>query len=393
MDGEELGFTTRALRGDADLGDARPVSVPIYQTATYSFDDPEVMADVIRRGKDAGYVYTRWHNPTRAALEEVVADLEGGERAVSFASGMAAITTVLSSMVQAGDEVVTSPDLYGGTHAVMTRVLPRWGIDVTFAASHTAEDVLAAVTPTTKLVYAETIANPRVSVPDLQALGDGCAERGVALVVDNTFASPYLCNPLSFGATVVLHSATKYLGGHHDLTAGIAIGGKDVMRAVRETSTELGGTAAPFDAWLTLRGVQTLELRMRRHCSNALSLARMLEEHPKVTRVWYPGLASHADHDVARRILRGPSGMISFEVEGGLEAGRRFQQALEVALVAPSLGGTHTLVVHAATVTHTQLTQMQREEAGITDGFVRVSVGIEDPKDLLTDFERALEKA
>jgi methionine-gamma-lyase len=390
---EELGFTTRALRGEADLGDARPVSTPIYQTATYSFDDPEVLADVIRRGKDAGYVYTRWHNPTRAALESLVADLERGERAVSFASGMAAITTVLATLLEAGDEVVTSPDLYGGTHSVMSRLLPRWGIDVTFAASHRAEDVLSVVGPSTKLVYAETIANPRVSVPDLEAIGAECARRGIAFVVDNTFASPYLCNPLTLGATVVVHSATKYLGGHHDLTAGIAVGGREVLGQIRETSVELGGTASPLDAWLTLRGIQTLELRMRRHCSNAMALAEMLDAHPKVTRVWFPGLPSHEDYVVARRLLRGPSGMLSFEVEGGLEAGRRFQRELEVALVAPSLGGTHTLVVHAASVTHTQLTPQQREEAGITDGFVRVSVGIEDPKDLLDDFERALEKA
>ena len=390
---EKRRFSTRALQGDVDLGDAKPVSVPIYQTATYSFEDPEVLADVIRRGKDAGFVYSRWHNPTRAALERVVADLEGGDRAVSFASGMAAITTVLASLVQAGDEVVTSPDLYGGTHSVMSKLLPRWGVDVTFAATHRAGDLVAVMGPNTRLVYAETIGNPRVSVPDIEALAEECRVRGVPLVVDNTFASPFLCNPLLLGASVVVHSTTKYLGGHHDLTGGIAVGDEEVMRQVRETSVDMGGVASPLDAWLTLRGVQTLELRMRRHCSNALQLAQMLAGHPKVTRVWFPGLPSHRDYAVARRQLRGPGGMLSFEVEGGLESGRRFQQALEVALVAPSLGGTHTLVVHAASVTHTQLTDEQREEAGITDGFVRVSVGIEDPKDLVEDFERALEKA
>lgn len=387
------GFTTRALRGEADLGDARPVSVPIYQTATYSFEDPEVMAEIIRRGKDAGFVYTRWHNPTRDALERVVADLERAERAVSFASGMAAITTTLAALVEAGDEVVTSPDLYGGTHSVMTRILPRWGVNVAFAASHRAEDLLAAIGERTRLLYVESIGNPRISVTDLAALGRGCRDAGVPLVVDNTFASPYLCNPLSLGATVVVHSTTKYLGGHHDLTGGIAVGAHDVLGTIREMSVDLGGVASPLDAWLTLRGVQTLELRMRRILSNANALASFLESHPKVRRVWFPGLASHEDHAVARRILRGPGGMLSFELDGGLDAGRGFQQALEVALVAPSLGGVHTLVVHAASVTHTQLTPEQREAAGITDGFVRVSVGIEDRDDLLGDFERALEKA
>ncbi|MEX2459198.1 MAG: aminotransferase class I/II-fold pyridoxal phosphate-dependent enzyme [Actinomycetota bacterium] len=389
----EPGFTTRAVRWDTDPGDARPVSVPIYQTATYAFEDPEVMADLIRRGKDAGFVYTRWHNPTRDALEKVVADLEGAERGVSFASGMAAITTTLAALVQAGDEVVTSPDLYGGSHSVMSRILPRWGVDVTFAASHRAEDVLGATGERTKAVYAETIGNPRMSVPDLEVLGRGCRERGIPLVVDNTFASPFLCNPLGLGASVVVHSTTKYLSGHSDLIGGIAVGDRASLEPIREMSIDLGGTAAPFDAWLTLRGIHTLELRMRRHCSTALALAQMLENHPKVTRVWYPGLPSHEDHPVARKLLRGPSGMLSFEVDGGLEAGRRFQQALEVAMVAPSLGGTHTLVVHAASVTHTQLTPEQRAEAGIGEGFVRVSVGIEDARDVLADFDRALEKA
>jgi methionine-gamma-lyase len=390
---DDLGFTTRAMRGETDPGDARPVSTPIYQSATFSFEDPEVLADLIARGKDAGFVYSRWHNPTRDALERVVADLEGAERGLSFASGMAAITTVLSTLVQAGDQVVASPDLYGGAHALLTKVLPRWGVEVRLAASYRAEDILEAAGPGTRLVYAETIGNPRISVPDLEALGRGCGERGVALVVDNTFASPFLCNPIKFGASVVIHSATKYLGGHGDLTAGVAVGDAETMRLVRETLVELGGVASPLDAWLTLRGIQTLELRMRRHCSNATLLAGMLEEHPKVTRVWYPALTSHDDHEVARRILTGPSGMLSFEVDGGLEAGRRFQRALEVAVVAASLGATRTLVSHAASVTHTQLTRAEREAAGITDGFVRVSVGIEDPKDILEDFERALEKA
>jgi len=391
---EERGFTTRALRTEVELGDARSVSVPIYQTATFSFDDPEGLADTIRRGKDAGFVYSRWHNPTRAALEQVIADLERGERAVSFASGMAAISTTLAALLRGGDHAVSSPSLYGGAFSLMTKLLPRWGIEATIADSHRVEDMVAALRDDTKVCYTETIGNPNVPVPDLEALAKACRDRGVLLVVDNTFASPYLCNPLALGADVVVHSTTKYLGGHHDLTGGIAVGGHDVLGAVREMSVDLGGIAAPLDAWLVLRGVQTLALRMERHTENGLALAQMLEAHEKVERVWYPGLASHPDHELAGRILpRGAGGMMSFELTGGLDAGRRFQEALEVALVAASLGGTHTLATHPPTVTHTQLTPEQRRDLGISDGLIRVSVGIEDEADILEDFERALEKA
>jgi methionine-gamma-lyase len=389
----EPGFTTRALRSRVELGDARPVSTPIYQTATYAFDDPEVLAETIRRGKDSGYVYTRWHNPTRAALEEVVADLERGERAVSFSSGMAAISTVLASLAGTGDHVVTSPALYGGSHSMMTRVLPRWGVDVTMTPSHRAEDLTAALRPGTKLCYVETIGNPALPVPDLEALGRACRENGTRLVVDNTFASPYLCNPLALGTDVVVHSATKYIGGHSDLTGGLAVASAEIIHGIREWSIDLGGVAGTLDAWLAIRGAQTLALRMERHCANAEVLAEMLERHPKVSRVWYPGLPSHPDHEVARRILRAGGGMLSFDLAGGYDGGTRFQEALQVALVGASLGGVHTLAVHAASVTHTQLTPEERRAAGIGDGFIRVSVGIEDVDDLLEDFDRALEKA
>jgi methionine-gamma-lyase len=273
-------------------------------------------------------------------------------------------------------------------------MLPRWGIDVTLAPSHRTDDMLGALRPETKVCYTETIGNPNLPVPDLEALGAACRERGIPLVVDNTFASPYLCSPLRLGATVVVHSTTKYIGGHHDLTGGIAVGDHDALGLVRDMSIDLGGVAGAMDAWLAVRGVQTLALRMDRHCATARRLAELLEGHPKVARVWYPGLASHPDHEVARRILpRGASGMVSFELAGGLDAGRRFQDALDVALVGASLGGTHTLATHPPTVTHTQMTPEERRAQGITDGLIRVSVGIEDADDVLEDFDRALDKA
>ncbi|HZB04348.1 MAG TPA: aminotransferase class I/II-fold pyridoxal phosphate-dependent enzyme [Actinomycetota bacterium] len=390
---EERGFTTRAMPPDLDLGGARPMSVPIYQTATYAFEDPDELAEVIRRGKDAGFVYTRWHNPTRAAMEHVVAGLERGEGAVSFSSGMAAIATVLSTIASKDDHVVATPRLYGGAHSLITKILPRWGIETTLAGSHRAGDLVDALRPGTVACYVETIGNPTVPVTDLDDLGRACRERGIRLVVDNTFASPFLCNPIAFGADVVIHSATKYLGGHYDLTSGVAVASRALVEEIREMSIDLGGVGNAFESWLILRGVQTLALRMDRHCATASVLADMLEAHPKVERVWYPGLASHPDHEVARRILRGYSGMMALELKGGFEAGRRFQEAVELASVGASLGGTRTIITHAASVTHTQLTRDERLAVGISDGLVRVSVGIEDARDILDDFDRALEKA
>jgi methionine-gamma-lyase len=393
MTEHERGFTTRALRNLIDLGEARPVAAPIHQTATYSFDDPEVLAETIRRGKDAGFVYTRWHNPTRALLEEIVADLEGGERAVSFASGMAAISTVLAALTRSGDHIVSSPALYGGTHSVMTKILPRWGIEVTMTPLPRAKDLVAALRPGTAVCYVETIGNPTLPVPDIEVIARACRDNGTRLVVDNTFASPYLCTPLALGADVVVHSATKYLGGHFDLTGGVAAGTNDLLGDIRELSIDLGGVGNAFESWLILRGVQTLALRMERHCATAMALAEFLEAHPKVDRVWYPGLPSHPDHDVAGRVLRGFSGMMAIELAGGFEAGQRFQEAVELASVGASLGGTRTIICHAASVTHTQLTSEERRAVGISDGLVRVSVGIEDSTDVIEDFERALEKA
>jgi cystathionine beta-lyase/cystathionine gamma-synthase len=387
------GFTTRALSGSGEegLGPARPVSVPIHQTSTFAFDDAAELAELIRAGKDEGYVYTRWHNPTRAALEAAVAGIEGAEAAVSFSSGMAAITTTLSALAKTGDHVVFSPDLYGGTFATATKILPRWGIEVTVARSHRVDDIAAALREDTVACFVETIGNPRCSVTDLEAIAAACASRGTKLVVDNTFASPYLCRPIELGATVVMESSTKYMGGHHDLIGGVIAGDSATARAVRDMSIDLGGTASPFDAWLTLRGIATLALRMDRTCATALRIASYLEAHPDVSGVWYPGLPSHPDHATAlKQLPLGSGGMLAVELSGGLEAGRRFCERLKVGRMAASLGGVHTLVIHPASVTHTQLSADEREAAGITGGLVRISVGIEDAEDLLDDVEQAL---
>lgn len=386
------GFTTRAIHVPPPPMDQETPSVPIFQTSTFRFATSEDYAETISFRRP-GYTYTRGYgNPTLLAFERVMAELEGTESAFSFSSGMAAVHTVVTSLARAGDRIVASNELYGGSFSLFTKILPRYGIDVTFVSPHDP-DAVAAALPGAALFYVETIANPNVTVADLEALGAVCRASGVPAVVDNTFASPYLCNPARFGFEHVLHSATKYIGGHHDLTGGVVATTEDGMRRVRDMAIETGGTMAPLEAWLALRGLMTLELRMERHSRSAQALAEFLEGHTKVERAHYPGLASHPHHEVARRLLpRGCGGMLAFEVGGGVEAGMRFCDALDLAWIATSLGGTHTLVGHAASTTHRQMDPAARRAAGIADGLVRVSVGLEDVEDLIEDFDRALEK-
>jgi methionine-gamma-lyase len=388
------GFATRAIHGarTPPVEQDTP-SVPIFQTSTFRFATAEDYADTISFRRP-GYTYTRGYgNPTLLAFETLMAELEGTQAAFSFASGMAAIHTLVTTVAAAGDRIVSSGELYGGTYSLFRKVLPRYGIEVDIVDPHDVAAVAAAL-PGAKLFYCETIANPNVTVADLEALGRVCADAGVPAAVDNTFASPYLSNPARFGFSFVVHSATKYVGGHNDLIGGVVCCSAEDAARLRDTVIETGGTMAPFEAWLCLRGLATLEVRMNRHCENATALATFLEHHPKVERAHYPGLGSHPQHDVARRLLpRGSGGMLAFEVEGGVEAGRRFCDALELAWVASSLGGTHTLVGHAASTTHRQLDAEARRAAGIADGLIRVSVGIEDADDIVEDFERALEKA
>jgi len=389
----DRGFSTRAIHGQAlPPVEQETPSVPIFQTSTFRFDTSDGFAETINFRRP-GYTYTRGYgNPTLLAFERVMAELEGTESALSFASGMAAIHTVATTLAASGDTIVAGSELYGGTYSLFAHVLPRYGIDVRFVSPHDRDAVRAALAGS-KLFYVETIANPNVTVADLGALGAIASEAGVASVVDNTFASPYLCNPAAFGFDYVLHSATKYIGGHNDLIGGVVCTSEQRMAGLRSTVIETGGTMAPLEAWLSMRGLSTLRIRMDRHSASALALTTWLEAHPKISRVRYPGLSSHPQHDVAMRMLpRGFGGMAAFEVEGGVEAGQRFCDALELVWVAASLGGIHTLVCHAASTTHRQLDAEARRAAGIADGLIRLSVGLEDVEDLIQDIERALEK-
>jgi cystathionine beta-lyase/cystathionine gamma-synthase len=335
-------------------------------------------------------VYTRWANPTIDLLEATVAELEGAPAAEAFASGMAAISSIFLGLCRSGDRIVSARQLYGGTHDLLTSILPRYGIESSLLDVDDFDGIDRAVEGA-KLLYCETLGNPRITVANLPQLAQIAHSHHVPLVVDNTFASPILCRPIELGADISVHSATKFLGGHHDLIGGILCGSPSLLDLITEVARELGPILSPFNAWLTLRGLATLQLRVERSCSNALTVAEMLQSHARVEQVYYPALPSDASHSLAQELLGGRGGgTLGFDVAGGRDAAAQFQERLSVIKRAASLGGTHSLIVHAASITHTQLTAAELEAAGISSGFCRLSVGIEDPDDLVEDLAQAL---
>jgi len=386
-----LHLETRAIHAAVpELNGSRPVSAPIYQTSTFAFADPGMCADALN-DPDAGFAYSRYRNPTTQALEDTVADLEGGAAAIATSSGMGAINAVLLALLRAGDHVVAQRCLYGGTFSVFTGLAARHGIGVTYIDGRDPAELAGALQPRSRLLFLETIANPTVAVSDQPALLAAGRAAGLTCVVDNTFATPVLFRPIEHGADIVVHSATKYLGGHDDVTLGLIVSARPEMHlALWKNSVDLGVAADPFAAWLALRGLKTLSLRMDRHCANAAFLAERLVAHPAVAAVLWPGLASHPDHAVAQRLLSGYGGMVAFDVTGGREAGLRFITALRLAAIAPSLGGAETLVLHPASTSHRQMDAAGLKAAGIGEGSIRVSVGLEHPADLWADFEQAL---
>ena len=386
------GLATRAVHPERAAGQAgEPLSVPVDFSSTYSFADVDEFARASEIKVGAGYVYTRWGNPTIDAFKAAVAGLEGAPQAEAFASGMAAITTLILALCRSGDRIVAARQLYGGTHEFFSTVLPRYGIEADLYDVKDLNGIEQALDGA-RLLYCETIGNPRVKVADLERLGAMAVSAGIPLVVDSTFASPILCRPMEFGASAVIHSATKFLGGHHDLLGGVLCASDQVMEPVRALAREFGAIIAPFTAWLALRGMQTLPLRVERASASALAVAEALESHPAVGDVFYPALASGDDKDLCDSLLGGKGGgVLAFDVTGGRERARGFQEKLRLIAPAASLGGTHSLIVHAASITHTQLSPDELNAAGISEGFCRLSVGLEDPEDLIADLVEALD--
>jgi cystathionine gamma-lyase len=376
-------FATRAIHVGQEPDAATGATiVPIYQTSTFTQEAP---------GKHKGYEYSRTANPTRTALEECVASLEGADHGLAFASGLAA-TIATMSLLSSGDHVVAGDDLYGGTYRLFDKVLPRTGnLEFTYVDPTDPRAVEKALRPETKLLWIETPTNPMLTLSDIAALCELAHERGAIVTVDNTFASPYFQNPLALGADVVVHSTTKYMGGHSDVVGGAVVtSNSDFYERIRFYQNAAGAIPGPFDSWIVLRGLKTLAVRMRQHEENALGVAEFLQDHPEVETVNYPGLPSHPQHELAKRQMSGFSGMVSFTLRGGAEAAYAAVQKTKVFSFAESLGGVESLITHPATMTHAAIPRDQREARGVTDGLIRLSVGIEDREDLIADLDRAI---
>ncbi len=379
----EPGFGTKAVHaGQEPDPSTGAVMTPVYLTSTYAQESP---------GVHKGYDYSRTANPTRAALEANLAALEGARHGLAFASGMAAANTVLD-LLKSGDHVVAGNDLYGGTYRIMRRVFEPLGLRFTFVDTTDGAAFLAAFRPETRMAWIETPSNPLLRITDVAACCAVARQKGAISVVDNTFATPCLQRPLALGADVVLHSTTKYLGGHSDVVGGALVtNDDDLHQRLKFLQNAVGGVPGPLDCFLVLRGTKTLHLRMERHGKNAARIAAWLETHPAVTRVYYPGLSSHPQHDLAKRQMSDFGGMVSFEVRGGLEASRRVAERVRLFALAESLGGVESLLDSPAIMTHASIPAEERRKAGLADGLLRLSVGIEDVDDLLADLAQALE--
>lgn len=384
---------TVAVHGGMADYQFRPVVPPIYQTSTFMFENAEHGAALFR-GEGDGYIYTRMGNPTVEALERCLSLLEGGAKALACGSGMAAVHTTLAALLRAGDHIVCSDAVYGPTCTLIEEVLARFGVESTMVDTSDLAAVSRAIRPNTKVVYIETPANPTLVVTDLEAVCELAHDRRAIVVVDNTFMSPILQQPLRWGADIVVHSLTKFLNGHADVVGG-AIIIKDEARYTefRKALNHLGGVLPPLESFLVHRGIRTLPLRMQRHCENALKTAKYLSVHPGVEWVRYPGLENHPQYEVARKQAHGGGAVISFGLQGGLEAGRQLMSAVRLCGLAVSLGGVETLIEHPASMTHATMGREARERAHITDGLVRVSVGIENAEDIIADLDQALDQA
>jgi len=381
MNAKEPGFSTQAIHAgqDADAATGATV-VPIYATSTYTQAAP---------GQHKGYEYSRTSNPTRTALETCLAALEGGERGLAFASGSAATSAVLAQL-KPGDEVAAAADLYGGTYRLLERVFKPWGLVTRYTDDPRPDGFRKIITNKTKMVWIETPTNPLLQIVDIATIADLAHQAGAILAVDNTFASPYLQQPIKLGADLVVHSTTKYLGGHSDVVGGAVIGRKDLLAPIAFYQNAAGGVPGPFDSWLVLRGVKTLAVRMDRHCGNARALAGWLAKQTAISRVYFPGLPSHPGHELAKKQMGDFGGMISISIKGGKASALKFMTRTKLFSLAESLGGVESLVCHPATMTHASIPADLRLARGIDDGLVRLSVGIEDVADLQADLQQAL---
>ncbi len=375
-------FGTKAvhMRPDPFTGSITP---PIYQTATYALEE---------FGKDKGYTYSRTSNPTREILEKKIAELEEASFGLAFASGMAAIHSVVS-LLKNGDHVIVSDDVYGGVYRLFELVLKNYGLSFTYVDTTKAERVESAIKHNTKMVWIESPSNPLLKISDIEGIAKITKEKEILLVVDNTFMTPYFLQPIKLGADIVVHSTTKFLSGHNQLIGGaIVTSNKEVYEKLKFLQNAIGAVPSPIDCWLTVMGIKTLHIRMERHNANAMKVAEFLESNPKVQRVIYPGLISHPQHELAKKQMKGFGGIITFELKGGLNKCKTFMNSLKICYIAESLGGTETMITHPYTMTHSSIPEEERIKRGITEGLLRLSVGIEDVNDIIEDISQAIDK-
>ena len=392
MSSEHLDFESLLIHAGGHVDALGSAVTPIYQSSTFKFRDVDHGAQCFS-GESDGYIYTRLGNPTIKELEKTMATLENGFGGIATSSGMGAVNTLYLAYLGAGSHIICHEAVYGPSRVILETIYSRFGVEFTIVDTSDIEKVKGAFRPNTKLLYTETPANPTMSISDLKALAELAHEHGVVLAVDNTFCSPYLQKPLDLGADIVLHSMTKFINGHADIVAGMLVAKKEEdYKKLRTVMMNLGCNMDPHQAFLTRRGLKTLAIRIDRAQENAMVLAEFLEKHPKVQWVKYPGLKSHPQYDLARTQMSGPGAMISFELKGGIDAGKILMNSVKIMLLAVSLGGIETLIQHPASMTHSKMSKEARHQAGITDGLVRLSVGIEKVEDLVRDMEQALGK-
>lgn len=382
-------FETDAIRHQGDRTQHREHSSPIYMTSSFVFDDAEQMRAMFA-DEISGNIYSRFSNPNCTELIDKVCRLEDAEAGLATATGMAGIFTTLAGLCNTGDHILACRSVFGSTHSILTKILPRWGISHTYVDIHETDTWAAAVKPETKILIVETPSNPAVDLIDLEWLGNFAKEHGLILAVDNCFATPYLQQPAKYGADLVLHSATKFMDGQGRSLGGLIVGRTDLIKEIQGFARHSGPALSPFNAWNLSKSLETLAVRMDRHCSNALKVAQWLEDQPRVKRVKYPFLPSHPQHELAQKQMRAGGGIVAFEVEGGLEKGRNLLDNLKMASLTANLGDTRTIVSHPASTTHARLSPEEQAAVGISPGLLRVSVGLEHPDDVIADLEQAI---
>jgi O-succinylhomoserine sulfhydrylase len=389
MNEQEFGFETQAIRTQLERTQFQEHSVPLYLTSSFVFEDAEDMRASFAEEKDRN-IYSRYSNPNTNEFIEKICKMEGAESGFAFASGMAAVYSTLAALLNSGDHIVSASSVFGATHSLFVNYFPKWGIDTSYFDIDKPETIESFIKPNTKILFAESPTNPAVDIIDLELLGAIAKKHNLILIIDNCFATPYLQQPIKWGAHLVVHSATKLIDGQGRVLGGITVGDAELIQKIYLFSRLTGPSLSPFNAWVLSKSLETLAIRLDRHCENALKVAEFLESHPQVNKVKYPFLKSHPQHEIAKKQMKLGGNIVAFEIKGGIEAGRAFLDRIRLCSLSPNLGDTRTIVTHPASTTHSKLTVEERLAVSITDGLVRVSVGLETVEDVIADLEQAL---